>query len=328
MNIVQETLNGPLRVVILLGRNLGYATAAVRMFNPPDRRFVMMLGDGLHPSLHAAECKELDGQRVVITTHSPHIVGYFEDPSEVMILRHNDKDSPYRESQGEWTPLLPAVGMNALQILTGSWFDMGTTLGPATLQMMHDHRMLLRDPYDPEKREKRLTLEELLRERLGRYADTSVEEFVMAMAAELEEDPGFANLSNKQVRELRERTMASIRGELPKLQGEGVLINWQDIPKGSLCTDDEGHWLIRWPLRNEKDLDLAWFTEEHKENGDVDAALDPDYCFMPGFPIPAYMRKVRLLRMGLTFDQIRTFFTAPRIEGESPSSAFHRLFPM
>lgn len=78
-------------------------------------------------------------------------------------------------------------GIRADQVLTGEWFGLPTTVDADTKQMLAQHRTLLlqkRDENDPE----RLQIEEELRSRLGRFAETSVEKLAQGIAAEVLDD--------------------------------------------------------------------------------------------------------------------------------------------
>jgi len=110
------------------------------------------------------------------------------------------------------TPLLAPIGKNTVQVLTGAWFGLSSTLDDETLQMMARHRALLREGSGA--REERKKLEELLRERVGRYAETSVEELVLSVVAALEGDPHFEALSHEQIVALQQDVVDRIKAAL------------------------------------------------------------------------------------------------------------------
>lgn len=234
MNLLQETLQGPVRIVIIVGHDLEIVDDLVElelmMERCGERQYSPHLGTATHPSLHHVECKKLtdDGGRYVITTHSPLVVGYFEDPKEVVILRHNGEDSPYRESQGEWTKLLPATGCDVEQILTGSWFDMDSTLGPETLRMMAEHRACYRgyDDGDPNKARREELGKELRQRHRRRDWVSSMEEMVVSIVAELEADPRFEKLTSEKRARLRTEVVHRIKHPLGHNDEMEVLV-WE-----------------------------------------------------------------------------------------------------
>lgn len=116
----------------------------------------------------------------VVTTHQPlTLLG--ADPGEIFVLRRKD-DGAIDVIQRDLEK-----GLRADQVLTGEWFGLSTTLDPDTLKLLDDHRQLLRQGVaegDP----RRKKLEAELRERLGGFADTSVERLVQSVAAEILEE--------------------------------------------------------------------------------------------------------------------------------------------
>lgn len=166
----------------------------------------------LHPEL---QLRVVDGLRrafplfqIIATTHSPLVL---------TDVKAAESDRVWRLDRGtdgvvSLAPLLAPVGRNAEQVLTGSWFGVSSTLDDETLRMMAEHRKLLRDGDGA--KNARTRLEEELRRRLGRYAETSVEVLVLAVVAELERDVAFESLSHAEVLSLRERVVSRIRAEL------------------------------------------------------------------------------------------------------------------
>lgn len=113
----------------------------------------------------------------VVTTHQPlTLLG--ADPGEILVLR--------REEGGfiDVRQIDLEKGLRTDQVLTGEWFGLSTTLDPDTLKLLDRHRELLRQGVS-ESDPRRKTLEATLRERLGGFADTSVERLVQSVAAEI-----------------------------------------------------------------------------------------------------------------------------------------------
>lgn len=147
--------------------------------------------------------------QIIATTHSPLILTDAVGSVGNSIIRLD------RSDDGEIVPetLRAPEGQNVLQVLTGDWFGLPTTYDDETLRMLAEHRELMRG--GPDKREDARALAARLRKRLGQYADTSVEEMVLSIVAELEGDKRFEKLSHEQVRKLREDVLARIKAELP-----------------------------------------------------------------------------------------------------------------
>jgi hypothetical protein len=167
----------------------------------------------LHPALQLQIVNGLErafpGLQIIATTHSSLVLTDITASSADRVLRLDRVgDDAIRV-----TPLDAPVGRNAVQVLTGAWFGLPSTLDDETLRMMAEHRALLRR--DPARRDERKQLEEKLRHRLGRYAETSVEELVLSVVAELEKDPRFDLLSHDQVVALRQEVLARIKAGLP-----------------------------------------------------------------------------------------------------------------
>lgn len=167
----------------------------------------------LHPHL---QLQIVDGLRrafkelqIIATTHSPLILTDAVGDSGNSIIRLD------RNEDGEITPetLSAPEGQNVLQVLTGDWFGLPTTYDDETLRMLAEHRELMRG--GPDKRDEARALAEKLRNRLGRYANTSIEEMVLWVVAELEGDKRFEKLTHEQVRKLRDDVLAKIKAELP-----------------------------------------------------------------------------------------------------------------
>jgi predicted ATP-binding protein involved in virulence len=167
----------------------------------------------LHPRL---QLTIIDGLRrafpelqIIATTHSPLVITDIktDDMDRVLRLERGPDDTLRVES------LHSPAGCDAVDILTGAWFGLASTLDDETLKLMAQHRALMRK--DPAERDKRKALEEVLRRRIHRYAETSVEEFVLSVVAELETEPAFEALSHTQMRELRNQVLDRIKAGLP-----------------------------------------------------------------------------------------------------------------
>lgn len=76
-------------------------------------------------------------------------------------------------------------GITIDQLLTGGWFGLSTTLDSDTRALMEEHSRLLMDKeHSPEQVDRRREIEDILRKRLGGFAETSVEQLAMSAAAE------------------------------------------------------------------------------------------------------------------------------------------------
>lgn len=167
----------------------------------------------LHPKLQLEIVDGLQAAfpelQVIATTHSSLVL---------TDITANDFDRVLRIDRGSdgaigITPLDAPAGRNAVQVLTGEWFGLPSTLDDDTLRKLAIHRGLLRK--GAEAKAERKVLEDQLRLRIGRYAETSVEEFVLSVVAELEDDSRFARLSHGEMVALREDVIARIKAELP-----------------------------------------------------------------------------------------------------------------
>jgi hypothetical protein len=167
----------------------------------------------LHPAL---QLEIVNGLRrafpllqIIATTHSPLVLTDLREGASDCVLRleRDDADGAIGLDRLE----IP-IGRDAVQVLTGAWFGLASTLDPGTLELMARHRELLRGGEST--RGERKKLEEELRERVRRYADTSVEEMVLSVVAELEGDPRFDKLSHSDILALRQKVVAKIKAGL------------------------------------------------------------------------------------------------------------------
>jgi predicted ATP-binding protein involved in virulence len=137
----------------------------------------------------------------VVTTHNPlTLLG--ARPGEIYVLRRNeqgDVDVMQRD--------LPP-GSGAEQILTGDWFGLVSTLDDETLRLLEEHRRMIRDlgPDAPAV----IKREQELRQRLGSFADTSIERLAHGAAAQvIEED--IRTLTVEQREEAQEKIASLLR---------------------------------------------------------------------------------------------------------------------
>lgn len=112
----------------------------------------------------------------VVTTHNP-LTLQGTRPGEVFVLER-DAEGTIGITQRDITP-----GLDANRILT-DWFGLPTTLDNDTRDLMAEHLKLLWEKV-PESHARRRALERTLRERLGRYADTSLERIAQSVIAEV-----------------------------------------------------------------------------------------------------------------------------------------------
>ncbi|MFT3771430.1 MAG: AAA family ATPase [Minicystis sp.] len=152
----------------------------------------------------------------VVTTHNPlTLLG--ARPGEIFVLRRarggGDVAGPVAVRQVD----LPK-GARADQVLTGPWFGLPSTLDKETQALLDEHRRLLRNR-EGESDERLRAIEEELRERLGTFADTSLDRLALNVAAQLmDEDyreltPDERESIQREVKERTRRENASSRGE-------------------------------------------------------------------------------------------------------------------
>ena len=204
-------------ITMIVGLAMHCAEINPMRANAPTMTPGVLLIDELEQHLHPQlQLEIVDGLRaafpllqIIATTHSPLILTDAVGDAGNSIIRLD------RNDEGEIVPktLRAPEGRNVLQVLTGDWFGLPTTYDDETLRMLARHRELLRA--GPEKRDEARALAAQLRDRLGRYADTSIEEMVLWIVAELEQDSRFEKLSHDQVRDLREKVLAKIKADLP-----------------------------------------------------------------------------------------------------------------
>lgn len=140
----------------------------------------------------------------VATTHNPlTLLG--AEPGEIHVLRRGE-DGRIEAIQRDIEP-----GTRADQVLTGDWFGLPSTLDRDTLDLLDRHRELLRQQVERDHPERR-KIEDELRQRLGTFADTSIERMVQSVAAELAEpfEP-LEKLDPKAREELRQKILEEAR---------------------------------------------------------------------------------------------------------------------
>lgn len=116
----------------------------------------------------------------IVTTHNPlTLLG--TQPGEVYVLRRLPNGGKTRIE-----PILEDLpkGVRADQILTGPWFGLESTLDPETLGYFKEHAQLLQEQ-GPTNEARRKELENILRTRLGSFADTALERLALGVAAQI-----------------------------------------------------------------------------------------------------------------------------------------------
>ena len=113
----------------------------------------------------------------IVTTHNP-LTLHGTRPGEVFVLQRDD------EGKVSIVQRDVPLGLDANKLLTGDWFGLASTLDEDTLALLDRHRALLWAKKPDQDRE-RLELEERIRQRLGRFADTSLERLAQSVAVEV-----------------------------------------------------------------------------------------------------------------------------------------------
>jgi uncharacterized protein (TIGR02646 family) len=152
--------------------------------------------------------------RFIVTTHDPLCLHSLKK-GEVCLL---DRDPETSRVQVE--PLDVVEGMRADQVLTGAWFGLNSTLDEKTLGLMEKHGRLLLKPKTQENRVRREKLEEKLRERMGTFAETSIERIALSVAAELMSKKS-RKLPTERRQELRKKIMDQVQKRLEERKNYG-----------------------------------------------------------------------------------------------------------
>lgn len=140
----------------------------------------------------------------VTTTHAQQILVGAKS-GEISLLRRDEETRKICVCRQD----IPQ-GLRADQVLTGEWFGLPSTLDPDTLEILEQHRTLLRKgELSDEEEKKRTEIENELRNRLGRYADTSLERMALGIVAELTDQK--SPLSVEERKGVRESVLSKIR---------------------------------------------------------------------------------------------------------------------
>jgi hypothetical protein len=151
----------------------------------------------------------------VVTTHNPlTLLG--ARPGEIFVVRRAPAGDEQPGGPIEVVPCDPPEGMRADQVLTGEWFGLASTLDPDSLELLEEHRQMLRQKV-PAGDPTRQALEQRIRERLGHFAETPLEQLAQEVAAEVV-DESYSGRSPAEKLALRGRLKDIIR---ERRQGRG-----------------------------------------------------------------------------------------------------------
>lgn len=118
----------------------------------------------------------------VATTHNP-LTLHGTKHGEVHVIRQAEDGALEALEALEIVQRDLPPGIRTDQVLTGEWFGLHSTLDQDTLDLLDQHRTLLREQR-PEDDPERMALERELRKRLGHYADTPAERLAQELVAE------------------------------------------------------------------------------------------------------------------------------------------------
>lgn len=173
------------------------------------------IGLHLHPRWQSTVVRDIREQfpnmSFIVTSHHPLILmGAHE--GEIHVLRREPQTHEVEIEQANIPP-----GTTADQILTGRWFNLPSTLDDDTKRLLEEHRQLMRadkDEDDPRVAE----LEDVLRGRLGTFADTSIDRMALQVAAQVmrEGESTFDKLSPEQKEAIRQEMLAELRSRVNK----------------------------------------------------------------------------------------------------------------
>jgi len=172
----------------------------------------------LHPHWQTRIIRDLRGvfprMSFVVTTHNPlTLLG--TQPGEVFVLSQNPETGAIDLRQQDLPPAIRAD-----QVLTGPWFQLSSTLDQGTLDLLECHRLLLRAG-KPETDPERLRLEAELRQRMGTFAETSIERLALSIAAE-ETEKAYPELSYEERTQLQGRLRQRLSARLrQKVDAQG-----------------------------------------------------------------------------------------------------------
>lgn len=144
--------------------------------------------------------------RVIATTHDPLCLQQTE-PGEVFLLRRTG------DSRVEAVPRDVPKGLRADQLLTGDWFGLSSTTDLETAEMLAEHGRLLIAKATPEVRQARTALEAQIRERVGHFAETSIERIAQDVTARIvdEESIELGEADPEERERLAESVMEAVR---------------------------------------------------------------------------------------------------------------------
>jgi hypothetical protein len=168
------------------------------------------IGLHLHPLWQTSVVKDLRAKfpnvSFIVTSHNPLILLGAQE-GEVHVLRRNLQT---REVQIEQANVPP--GTTADQILTGRWFNLPSTLDDDTQRLLEEHRTLLRRGED-EGHPRVSQLQDELRQRLGTFADTSLDRMALEVASQVmrEKESSFSQLSPEGRERLRDEMLRQLK---------------------------------------------------------------------------------------------------------------------
>ena len=149
--------------------------------------------------------------RFIATTHDPLCLRGLEDQETVLLRRDPETRAP------ELRTMAVPAGLRADELLTGSWFDLPTTLDPKTEEDLAEHSRLLRKKKRSANDTARLSdLERALRHRMDSFPSTSLERMVADIAAK-EYDREHRELDHEDRLEIRKR----IEKKLERVRSSG-----------------------------------------------------------------------------------------------------------
>ena len=139
----------------------------------------------------------------IASTHNP-LTLHGAKKGEIQVLTRDLESNTVSAAQIDIPP-----GSRVDNILTGAWFGLPSTLDPQTRELLEQHSAMFRQGEgDSEVARK---LEEEIRNRIGRYADTSVERMAVGIAAEMRAER--QNLSDEARRRIREDILSRVDGD-------------------------------------------------------------------------------------------------------------------
>ena len=149
----------------------------------------------------------------IVTTHDPLcLMGSL--PGEVHVLHRYPETREVRIKQVD----VPK-GISADQILTGFWFGLNSTLDDDTLGKLKRHREILRTQ-EPGNEQERRKLESELRQRLGTFADTSIDRMAQSVASEVIQE-NTDSLTQEQREQMREEIKVKLLQRLEQRKKGG-----------------------------------------------------------------------------------------------------------